>query len=169
MDIVMNDATLAEIESVRMPRYREIPDVGLYLNQTVKYINDVIGPLLQTTVTETMVSNYVKRHLVPSPVKKLYGRETICHLLFITMCKTVLSLDHIQLMLKMQLATHETQEAYEYFSREFENQLRYAFGLPLLNPDLNQEGGDEKKLLRKMIAVMAQQIYLERCFRMLEE
>ena len=29
----------AYIEQFRLPRYREIPDVGLYLDQTVKYVN----------------------------------------------------------------------------------------------------------------------------------
>ena len=30
---------IAQISEFRMPRYREIPDVGLYLDQTVKYMN----------------------------------------------------------------------------------------------------------------------------------
>lgn len=165
MDIILDETTLRDIEHTRLPRYQEIPDVGLYLNQAVKYINDIIYPLLQTTVTETMVSNYVKMHLVPSPVKKRYGREQICHLLFIAMGKTILSLDNIHLMLQMQLATHETREAYTYFCREFENQVRLSFGLEPLTPELNQEGGDEKRLLRRMIAALAQKIYLEHCFR----
>ena len=28
-----------DISIFRMPRWREIPDVGLYLDQTIKYIN----------------------------------------------------------------------------------------------------------------------------------
>lgn len=36
---------IAQISEFRMPRYREIPDVGLYLDQTVKYMNRYLAPL----------------------------------------------------------------------------------------------------------------------------
>lgn len=167
MDIIMDEKTLEEIRTARLPRYQEIPNVGLYLKQTVKYINDILAPLLHSSVTETMLSNYVKMHLVASPVKKLYNREQIAHLIYIVMAKHVLSLEHVQLMLRMQLATHETGPAYDYFCREFENVLRMTFGLEPSTPGLSQDGGDEKKLLRTMIVTIAQKIYLERSFRVL--
>ena len=47
----------ASIELFRMPRYREIPDVGLYLDQTVKYINRFLAPLGCEEITPSMVSN----------------------------------------------------------------------------------------------------------------
>ena len=42
----------------RMPRYDELPNVGLYLEQTVKYINECLSPL-NIPVTSSMISNYV--------------------------------------------------------------------------------------------------------------
>ena len=70
----------AAIEKFRMPRYREISDVGLYLEQTVKYINGVLAPLGCMEVTASMVSNYVKNGFVPAPVKKQYYADQIAYL-----------------------------------------------------------------------------------------
>ena len=42
----------------RMPRYKEIPNVGLYLEQTVKYINECLAPI-EILITPSMLSNYV--------------------------------------------------------------------------------------------------------------
>lgn len=44
----------------RMPRYKEIPNVGLYLEQTVKYINECLAPI-EISITPSMLSNYVKK------------------------------------------------------------------------------------------------------------
>ena len=60
------------IRGFRLPRYAEIPTVGLYLEQTIKYINGFLAPLGCLELTGSMVSNYVKKGLIPAPVKKQY-------------------------------------------------------------------------------------------------
>ena len=52
-----------------LPRYQEIPDVGLYLVQAAKYINSCMAPLGETALTSSMISNYVKKGLIGNPVK----------------------------------------------------------------------------------------------------
>ena len=71
------------LESFRMPRYREIPDVGLYLDQTVKYINRYVAPLGCVEITASMVSNYVKKGYIRNPVHKQYDAKQIVQLFFI--------------------------------------------------------------------------------------
>lgn len=61
---------IAQISEFRMPRYREIPDVGLYLDQTVKYMNRYLAPLGCMEITTSMVSNYVKKGYISNPVRK---------------------------------------------------------------------------------------------------
>ena len=39
MDQTGKDTMTAAIRSFRLPRYEEIPNVGLYLEQTTKYIS----------------------------------------------------------------------------------------------------------------------------------
>ena len=67
----------APIRDFRLPRYAEIPNVGLYLEQTTKYINSYLAPLGCPEVTSSMVSNYVKKGLLPNPIKKQYDSQHI--------------------------------------------------------------------------------------------
>ena len=91
------DEIKASIENFRLPRYDEIPDVGLYLEQTTKYISELLSPLEDISITRSMISNYIKQGLVSNPVKKQYSRDQIAYLIYIAIAKTVLSLDHILL------------------------------------------------------------------------
>ena len=52
------------IEGFRLPRYAQIPDVGLYLEQVVRYVNTHLAPLGEPELTSSMVSNYVKQGLI---------------------------------------------------------------------------------------------------------
>lgn len=65
----------------RMPRYKEIPNVGLYLEQTVKYINECLAPI-EISITPSMLSNYVKKGYIDRPDKKavLCRSNSICDL-----------------------------------------------------------------------------------------
>lgn len=56
---------LAEpMKTFRLPRYHELPDVGLYLEQVVRYVNRYII-MEENELTPSMVSNYVKQKLIP--------------------------------------------------------------------------------------------------------
>ena len=64
-----------DISGFRLPRYEQIPDVGLYLEQTVRYVNSFLAPLGEVELTASMASNYVKHKLLPAPPEKtLLGR-----------------------------------------------------------------------------------------------
>ena len=87
------------LRDFRLPRYNEIPNVGLYLEQATKYVGEYLAPLGEYTLTPSMISNYVKKGLIANPVKKQYGREQIAYLIFITVAKTVLSLEDLLLFI----------------------------------------------------------------------
>jgi len=153
------------IRDVRLPRYVEIPNVGLYLEQVTKYIEEYLAPIENLTITASMISNYVKKGLVANPVKKQYNREQIAYLIFITAAKSVLSLDDISLFLEMQKQTYATKKAYDYFCMEFENVIQYIFGLKDSLENVGIEQSDEKIMLRNTIITVAHKIYLEKCFQ----
>ena len=154
----------AAIEGFRLPRYEEIPNVGLYLEQTTKYIAEYLEPLRDAAITGSMISNYVKMGLVASPVKKQYSREQIAVLIFIAVAKTVLSMDNIRVFLEIQKQSYDSRRAYEYFRLELENVLRYIFGLKE-NPDtVEAEDTDEKIMLRNTIITVAHKVYVDMCF-----
>ena len=70
MNTSINKEKMNSIKTFRMPRYHELPNVGLYLEQTAKYINSFLAPLGCMEITTSMISNYVKKKLIDGPVKK---------------------------------------------------------------------------------------------------
>lgn len=152
------------IENFRLPRYTEIPDVGLYLEQTSKYIAQCLAPVQETAITSSMISNYVKKGLISNPVKKLYYRDQISHLMFIMLAKSVVSLDNLNLFIRLQEQTYPTERAYNYLCEEFENVLRCVFGLKPVLESVGVDSTDEKVMLRNTIITIAHKIYLDKCF-----
>ena len=153
------------LRDVHLPRYHEIPDVGLYLEQAAKYIGGCVSPLGDMALTGSMISNYVKKGLIASPVKKQYSRDQIAYLFFIAVCKNVLSLDNLDAFIRLQKQTYSPQRAYDYFCSELENVLAFVFGLKQSPASVGEDSTDEKLMLRSAIIAVAHKIYLEKCFQ----
>ena len=154
------------IENFRLPRYREIPDVGLYLDQTVKYINPFLAPLGFPEITASMISNYVKKGYIASPVRKQYNADQIACLFFIALAKNVVSMENIGILFGVQEHSYTRQVAYDYFADTLEGMLQYTFGLK----DAMQEVGtpedrsEAKIMLRSTITAVTHIIYLSSRF-----
>ena len=160
MDMEMKRRMAESIRGLRLPRYAEIPTVGLYLEQTIKYINSYLAPLGCLELTGSMVSNYVKKGLIPAPVKKLYFPEQICYLFFVALAKNLTSMENIDLLISVQRGTYTLPVAYDYMCGELENMLFYFFGLKNRPEELGETESDEKNLLRGLIMSAANVIYL---------
>ena len=145
-----------------LPRYHEIPDVGLYLEQASKYVGNCLAPLGDTPLTSSMISNYVKKGLISSPVKKQYSRDQIAYLIFIAIAKSVLSLDALTAFIRLQQQTHQLSRAYDYFVREFEALLSFTFELSDTVDMFPETSSDEKRLLYTCIIAAVQKVYLEK-------
>ena len=150
------------IRHFRLPRYEQIPTVGLYLEQVTKYIGEYLDPIQEGALTASMISNYVKKHLIDSPVKKQYSRDQIAYLIFIAVAKNVLSLDALMNFIHLQQRTYTAQRAYDYFCQQFENLLRFTFEVTdTVDLDFD-DAGDEKRLLYSCVVAVAQKLYLEK-------
>ena len=156
------------IRDFRLPRYHELPDVGLYLEQTVQYINQCIAPLGCAPITGSMVSNYVKKEVFPGPLKKQYHAQQIAHLIAVTLMKNVLSLENIYKLFRMQKGVYTDQVAYDYFCSELENMLFYSFEIHDEIEDIGVTVSDEKMMLRGVIIALSHMIHLNYCFNVME-
>ena len=156
----------AQIERFRMPRYREIPDVGLYLDQTVKYVNRYLAPLGCMEITSSMVSNYVKKGYISNPVRKQYDADQIAYLFFISIAKAVLSMENIARLFDMQRRSYTSEVAYDFFCDELENMLQYTFGLKdeLAVTGTPEDRSEAKTMLRSTIIAVTHIIYLSSRF-----
>lgn len=167
MVIKMNAETKLRIaqslSGFRLPRYNEIPNVGLYLEQAVKYVHEYLAPLGDFSLTPSMISNYVKKGLIDKPVKKLYGRDQIAYLFFIAVAKSILSLDALTGFIKVQQSSYALPKAYDYFCDQLESLLAFTFELSDTVEMCGEDNTHEKRLLFTCIMAAVQKIYLEKC------
>lgn len=153
------------VQNFRLPRYSEIPNVGLYLEQASKYICEYLSPLCDNALTPSMISNYVKKGLISNPVKKQYNREQLAYLFFIALAKNILSLDALAGFFQLQKQTYPLEKAYDYFCKEFENLLFFSFELKDTVDSTDDILSDEKRLLYTCIVAVVQKVYLEKCLQ----
>ena len=156
-----------KVRDFRLPRYRELPDMGLYLEQVTKYINGYLTPLGCPEMTSSMVSNYVKKGVISSPVKKLYYAEQIAYLIFISVAKSVLSLENIARLFEMQRATYDPETAYDYFCSEFLNMLWFVGGLKDTVDSVGVTNSEAKTILRSVIIGASHILFAESSFEIM--
>ena len=161
MEKDMQNRMTAGVSTFRLPRYGQIPDIGLYLEQAVRYINAYLAPLELPELTGSMVSNYVKQRLIPGPEKKSYSRDSIAYLLLLSYIKTVMSLDDIRLMTQVQRRSYDLETAYDYFCAELENLLRYVCGVSAAPSEIGSTHTEEKELLRTALLSITYKLYMD--------
>lgn len=165
MNRLTNEPNHNSIQNFRMPRYHELPNVGLYLEQTAKYINSFLAPLGCMEITTSMISNYVKQKLIDGPVKKQYYADQIAYLFFIALAKNVLSMEHIRQLFTRQKETYTNQVAYDYFCSELENHIFFLFGLKDTIDKIGNTSSTAKIMLQSVLISTSHIIYLNSFFQ----
>ena len=169
MKQIAKEELIKSIGDFSLPKYNEIPNVGLYLEQTSKYVSEFSTSLLGGSVTGSMIGNYVKMGLLSNPIKKQYDRNQIAYLIFISIAKTVLSMEDIKLLIEIQKKSYDPQKAYNYFCAELENTLSYVFEIREAINLIGEDESEEKRLLRNVIIAIAHKVYLDKYFSSLHE
>lgn len=155
----------AYVKGFRLPRYRELPDFGLRLEQVTRYA----GRYVPGVITGSMVSNYVKQKIIPGPLRKAYSRESIAYLIFVFYVKNVMSLEDIRLMIDVQRDSYPLDVTYDYFCDELENLLQYVCGLKPAPEAVGRTHTAEKELLRTALLSITYKIYLDQYLKMIRE
>jgi len=147
-----------------LPLFTEIPNVGLYLKQVETFVTEVTEPVLQAPVTSTMLSNYVKLHIISNPSKKMYSRDRIAELVMVVLMKNVLSLENIRKLLDLWETDNGAGECYDFFRLTFDSILH---GMENGDATAAEDMVTEKYLLRQVISTLVQKIRMDECFRTL--
>ena len=91
---------LAEIDYVHP---QDIPNIDLYMDQVLTFLDQELGTVREATedkaMTKTMINNYTKNQILPSPDKKKYSRDHMLNLIFIYYLKNFLSMKDIKKIL----------------------------------------------------------------------
>ena len=100
------------------PKWKEIPNIDLYLDQVLLYVNQVCEPISSESdkgLTASMVNNYVKHGYLTKPEKKKYQRQQIARLIAITTLKSVFSIPEIAQTLNTLQTETNSEQLYNAF------------------------------------------------------
>lgn len=100
------------------PRWEEIPNIDLYLDQVLLYVNQICAPVSPDKdkgLTASMVNNYVKHGYLTKPDKKKYQRQQIARLIAITSLKSVFSIQEIAQTLNTLQSQASSEQLYDAF------------------------------------------------------
>ncbi len=100
------------------PKWEELPNIDLYLDQVLLYVNQVCAPSFsqkEKGLTASMVNNYVKHGYISKPEKKKYQRKQIARLIAITTLKSVFSIQEIAQTLNTLHTDTNSEELYNAF------------------------------------------------------
>ncbi len=94
---------MEEISKISYIRPNEVPDIELYMDQVTTFMDQHLEGTKRYSedklLTKTMINNYTKNDLLPSPVKKKYSKEHMILLIFIYYMKNFLSITDIRSLL----------------------------------------------------------------------
>jgi hypothetical protein len=122
---VMEDWSI-QIMDYHIPRWEELPDFDIYMDQLVTLVDRYLSPLKHqedAIITSSMVNNYVKLKLIPKPNKKRYGRVHLAYLLAITPLKEVLSISEVKEGIEYQAQMSGLKQAFNLFCEQLEEAL----------------------------------------------
>ena len=116
---------------IHIPRFKELPNVPLYKEQVIIYLETLIKDLgIETgekVLTPTMINNYVKQKVVSPPKDKKYNEKHLAYFVVVCVLKQVYSIQEICQLINLQIETYPIESAYDYFCEEFEETLRAVF------------------------------------------
>ena len=105
---------LEHISDLDYIKTADIPNIELYMDQVTTFMDSQMASSKRypddKVLTKTMINNYAKNHLLPSPNTKKYSKEHVLMLIFIYYFKSFLSISDIQALL--------TPLADRYFQKE---------------------------------------------------
>lgn len=120
------DTYLAKLATISWPRWADLPQFDLYMDQVVQFANDLIVPAGLGELTPTMVNNYVKKGIIKAPLKKKYSRSQLANVIVVAIMKSVFSLDTIASGINYQLLNRDSHQVYDAFILAFAGAIQEA-------------------------------------------
>lgn len=100
-------------QSIREIEYvddKSIPDIGLYMDQVIQFLDEHLSDSRRNEddkiMTKTMINNYAKSGMIPSPEKKKYSKEHMMILILLFYFKSFLPMSDIEKFLGPVIDEH---------------------------------------------------------------
>lgn len=164
---------MEELLNYHCPRYSELPNIPLYKDQVIIYIEEALSALNvnkdEMLLTPTMLNNYVKHKVLTPPLNKKYDRNHLVYLIVICVLKQVFSISEISELIKIQMGSYSVEKAYDYFCIELEKTIKFVFAS---NGGAEQSSAEkitkESELVRSAVLAVINKIYIENYLKMIK-
>ena len=94
---------LQQMRKISYVKPQDVPNIDLYMDQVTTFMDQHLEGTKRYTedklLTKTMINNYTKNDLLPSPNKKKYSKDHMYMLIFIYYLKNFLSITDIRALL----------------------------------------------------------------------
>jgi len=122
-------AVCAQLAGWKLPRWDELPDLELYMDQVLSLMERYLSAYPgydRKGLTASMVNNYVKSGVMPPPVRKRYARAHLAHLIMICTLKASFPIELIKNLILASVGERDDRAGYDWFCDEFEASLARA-------------------------------------------
>jgi len=162
----MSTIDLELIMKMHIPRWNELPEIDLYLDQVVNYLEKYLGQYNvnkeDKIITKTMINNYVKQGIMPAPEKKKYSKSHVAYLIVICVLKQVYSISDIGKLISLTIQYFELSKAYNRFCANLEVSVKNVFVRKEF-PNV-EKMTEEQYLLKNVVQSVADKMYVEFTF-----
>lgn len=156
-----------EIDKLVLPKWEEIPNIDLYMDQIITYLDDSLCNIIKNDktdksdkiITKTMINNYVKQNIIPAPTNKKYQKIHIAELIVICILKEVYCISDIKKLIDLALSTSSVDIAYNKFCTYFENSVTSTFNGKAYSSDENLT--KEQYLLKTVVQSYVNKLYVQ--------
>lgn len=160
---------LRDIEKFHIPRWEELPDIDLYVDQVITLFNNYLSKYIEhdsqendnSIITKTMINNYVKHGLMKPPVKKKYGKEQVATLFVIGILKQVYSISDIQNLIRFAIKTTSLDIAYNRFCDFLEESISSIFFGNKTN-DSDEKLSHAEYIQKCVVQTFANKLYVQK-------
>lgn len=136
-----------------LPSWDSLPDIDLYMDQVVSLVTKYLDVLSTTIgfnrpVTSSMINNYVKLGIIPSPKKKKYSKVHLAYLLIVCTLKQTLDISTIQQIIPVDLDEDTVQKTYDSFVKNQHTAFNYVFSQTraVADPIFTLEGNNQDRM-----------------------
>lgn len=129
------------LDEVQNFNINDLPNIDLYMDQVTTYLNNKFSATKRyeedKLLTKTMINNYAKSRLLPSPEKKKYSKDHIIILTMIYFFKNVISINDVTKILTPMIKNYYHNEDMP-LENIINNFLEYVHGQNLSEPILQE-------------------------------
>lgn len=152
--------------------YNDLPALDLYMDQVVSVVESFLAPYFDDTaklITPSIINNYVKLDIIPSPTKKKYSREHIAKLIIVCVLKQVLPIPSIKTLMDTQLKKLPINDFFDLFCAQLHTILCSMIETEQYSPDTPAEDKIDRILLELAIKAGSGKIIADRLLLSYEE